>query len=388
MTQPLRARTAIVGIGLAGCGEAAGYTELDLAAEASRKAIADAGLQLRDIDGLITASLDTNMPVLALAEYLGIHPAFSDGTGIGGASFIAHLLPAAMALESGLCNAVLVAYGSVARTGVNRGINLKARTSLNTTTYEAPYHPLNPVGAYALAAARYMHDYGVTREQLAHVAVSARKWAELNPSAFVRDPLSIDDVLNARMVCDPLTVRDCCLVTDGAGAFVLVRQDRAKELSRHPITVLGVGTAHSHRNISQMPDLTVTSARESAARAFSMAQLSPQEVDVLQLYDAFTINVLLFLEDIGFCKRGEAGALVASGAIAPGGHLPTNTNGGGLSCVHPGMYGIFALIEAVEQLRGTAGERQIDHAHIALAHGNGGVLSSQATAILGSAAAA
>jgi acetyl-CoA acetyltransferase len=378
----LRGRTAIVGIGLAGCGEAPGFSELDLAAEASRRAVKDAGLSMKDIDGVVTASLETNMPVLSLAEYLGIRPSFSDGTGIGGSSFIAHLIPAAMALELGLCHAVLVAYGSTARTGRLRGAYAKARSVLNEAQYEAPYR-LGTVSAYALAAARHMHLYGTTREQLAKVAVDARAWARLNPAAFSRDPLSIEDVLNARMVSDPLTVRDCCLVTDGAGAYVLVRSDRARDISKHPIAVLGVGAAHSHRNISSMPDITATSASQSGAAAFAMAGLRPSDVDVAQIYDAFTFNVLLFLEDLGFCRRGESGHFVMSGAIAPGGSLPVNTNGGGLSCVHPGMYGIFAMIEAIEQLRGAAGQRQVPGAQIALAHGNGGFLSSQATAILG-----
>jgi len=379
----LRGRISIVGVGLAGCGEAPGYSDLDLAAEAARRAVADAGLSMDEIDGLITASLETNMPVLSLAEYLGIQPAFFDGTGIGGSSFIGHLLPAAMALELGLCKAVLVAYGSTARTGRNRAAYAKARATLNEAPYEAPYRPFGTVSAYALAAARHMHLYGTRREHLARVAVDARAWAQLNPAAFSRDPLTIDDVLGARMISDPLTVRDCCLVTDGAGAYVLVRTERARDLSVQPVSVLGVGAACSHRNISSMPDVTVTAARESGARAFGMAGLTAADVDVLQLYDAFTINVLLFLEDLGFCRRGESGEFVMTGAIGPGGRLPVNTNGGGLSCVHPGMYGIFALIEAVEQLRGTAGARQVKDARIALAHGNGGFLSSQATAILG-----
>ena len=199
----------------------------------------------------------------------------------------------------------------------------------------------------------------------------------------MRGPLSIDDVLNARLVADPLSVRDCCLVTDGGGAYVLVRAERARDLPRKPVYVLGNATAVWNRQISSMRDLTVTAASESGRRAFEMAGLVPKDIGVLQLYDAFTINTLLFLEDLGFCSKGEAGAFVEGGAIAPGGRLPVNTNGGGLSCVHPGMYGIFALIEAVRQLRGDGGERQVPHVQTALAHGNGGTLSSQSTAILG-----
>jgi acetyl-CoA acetyltransferase len=227
--------------------------------------------------------------------------------------------------------------------------------------------------------------YGTTRRQLAAVAVAARDWARKNPDAFERGPLSIDDVLKARMIAEPLTVRDCCLVTDGAGAFVLVRTDRAKTLPKPPVHVLGTATAVWHRQISSMPDLTVTAASQSGAAAFAMAGLTPKDVQVCELYDAFTINTLLFLEDLGFCAKGEGGAFIESGAISPGGSLPVNTNGGGLSCTHPGMYGIFALIEAVQQLRGEAGERQVAGVKVALAHGNGGTLSSQATAILGTA---
>jgi acetyl-CoA acetyltransferase len=231
-----------------------------------------------------------------------------------------------------------------------------------------------------------MHDFGTTREQLAGVAVAARRWAQLNPVAFARDPLTVEDVLASRMVCDPLSVLDCCLVTDGAGAVVLTRRNRAADLARPPVHVLGVATALSHRQISRMPDLTTTPAAESGRRAFAMAGLAPADVDVLQLYDAFTINVVLFLEDLGFCKKGEGGAFATIDRIGPGGELPVNTNGGGLSCVQPGMYGIFTIIEAVEQLRGQAGARQIEDAEIALCQGNGGLLAAESTLLLGSSA--
>jgi acetyl-CoA acetyltransferase len=249
--------------------------------------------------------------------------------------------------------------------------------------FEHPYKPFNPPSAYALATARHMHQYGTTRAQLAEIAVAARQWAQLNPEAFAREPLTVDEVLKSRMISDPLTVRDCCLVTDGGGAYVLTRAERARDLAKPPAYLLGVGAAHWHRQISSMPDLTVTAATESGRRAFDMAGLGPEDVDVLELYDAFTINTLLFLEDLGFCGKGEGGAFVSGGRIAPGGALPVNTNGGGLSCVHPGMYGIFLLVEAVRQLRGAGGARQVKDAAVALAHGNGGVLSSQITALLG-----
>ena len=236
-----------------------------------------------------------------------------------------------------------------------------------------------------MAAARHMYEYGTTREQLADVAVAARAWARHNPEAFERGELIREDVLGARMVGDPLTTRDCCLVTDGGGAIVMVRADRAKDFPNAPVYVLGTAAASSHRQISQMQDFTVTAARESGSRAFAMAGVTPGDIDVVELYDAFTINTILFLEDLGFCAKGEGGAFVADGRIAPGGALPVNTNGGGLSCVHPGMYGIFTVIEAARQIRGDAPGLQLDDVELALAHGNGGVLSSQVTAILGAA---
>jgi acetyl-CoA acetyltransferase len=380
----LRGSAAIAGVATFGCGEAPGYTDIELLANAARAAVADAGLKMSDIDGLCTASGAATMWAMPVVEYLGIRPSYIDSTMIGGSSFIAHLLPAMQALQSGQCNAVLVCYGSAQRSATfGRREVVASRRFLDPQPYETPYEPMQPLSAYALAASRHMHEFGTTRRQLAEVAVAARAWAQRNPEAFIRDPLSIDDVLGARMVCDPLSVRDSCLVTDGGGAYVLVRADRARDLPRTPVYVLGNGTAVWNRQISSMHDLTVTAARDSGRAAFAMAGLEPKDIDVLQLYDAFTINVLLFLEDLGFCAKGEGGAFVEGGAIGPGGRLPVNTNGGGLSCVHPGMYGIFALIEAVRQLRGDGGERQVAGVKTALAHGNGGTLSSQSTAVLG-----
>ena len=379
----MRGSVAIAGVGLAGCGEAPGWSEMEIAAAAAGNALADAGLTTRDVDGVVTASTNIFMSGLALAEQLGIRPRYTESSMLGGSSFVGHLIPAALALNAGLCDTVLVAYGSNQRTGTGRAEAGRHKMALDPQPFEHPYQPFNPPTSYALAAARHMHQYGTTREQLAEIAVAARRWAQLNPEAFSREPLSVQEVLASRMVCDPLTVRDCCLVTDGGGAYVLTRAGRAADLAKAPAYLLGAASAHWHRQISSMPDLTVTAATESAARAFAMAGLAPRDVDVLELYDAFTINTLLFLEDLGFCAKGEGGAFVSGGRIAPGGSLPVNTNGGGLSCVHPGMYGIFLVIEAVRQLRGEAGARQVKDAQVALAHGNGGVLSSQITALLG-----
>jgi acetyl-CoA acetyltransferase len=382
----LRGSAAIAGVATFGCGEAPGFTDMELLARSAHAAVTDAGLKMSDIDGLCTASGGATMWAMPVAEYLGIRPSYIDSTMIGGSSFIAHLLPAMQALRSGQCKAVLVCYGSAQRTAsFGRREIVASRRFLDPQPYETPYEPMLPPSAYALAASRHMHQFGTTRRQLAEVAVAARAWAGLNPEAFMRDPLSIDDVLKARMISDPLSVRDCCLVTDGGGAYVLVSAERAKDLPQKPVYVLGNAAAVWHRQISSMHDLTATAASESGREAFAMAGLSAKDMDMAQLYDAFTINTLLFLEDLGFCKKGEAGAFVENGAIAPGGRLPVNTNGGGLSCVHPGMYGIFALIEAVRQLRGDAGERQLKNPNTAVAHGNGGTLSSQSTAVLGTA---
>ncbi|MBV9747575.1 MAG: thiolase [Acetobacteraceae bacterium] len=378
MSGDLRGRAAIVGIGQAGCGEAPGFTAMELMAHAALDALADAGYTVGDVDGLFAATSTHAFPTLSVAEYLGIRPTFFDGTNVGGSSFEAHLVVAMLALDAGLCSVALVCYGSNQRTASGRLISMS-----EPQAHEAPYKPRNPITSYALAASRHMHQFGTTREQLADVAVAARAWANLNPDAFMQGPLTQEDVLRSRMVSDPLTVRDCCLVTDGGGACVLVRAERAKDGKQSPAYVLGAAGAGWHRGIMGMPDLTITAATDSGPRAFAMAGLTPKDVRLAMLYDAFTINTILFLEDLGFCQKGEGGRFVEGGAIAPGGRLAVNTNGGGLSCVHPGMYGMFLILEAVTQLRGQAGERQVPGLDVALVHGNGGVLSSQCTALLG-----
>ena len=380
-TSPLRGAAAIVGASLGGVPMTPGRSALEILGEAVHGALADAGLKLSDVDGLFTGSSYHFLAGLSVAEYLGIHPKFCEATMVGGSSYVSHLLTAAMALHTGQCEVALICYGSNQGSGFG-----KLKSMAETPLYEAPYEPRYPISSYALAAARHMHQYGTTREDLAHIAVAARQWAQLNPLAHARDPLSIEQVLDSRLVSDPLSVLDCCLVTDGGGALVLVRSERAKDFPKPPVYVLGAAAATWHRQIGSMPDLTVTAAAESGPRAFAMAGLALKDVDVLELYDAFTINTLLFLEDLGFCAKGEGGAFVRNGRIAPGGALPVNTNGGGLSCCHPGMYGMFLLIEAVQQLRAEAGDRQVPNAEIALCHGNGGVLSSQVTALLGTAA--
>ena len=376
----LRGRAAIVGVAESDLGEVGpGFTPLDLVGQATIRVLDDAGLKKEDVDGLFSASAYYHMPTLSVGEYLGIRPRYSDATSMGGSSFVSHLFHAAAAIEAGLCEVALITYGSTQRSDGGRLVS-----GSETLPYEAPYEPRYPVSMYALAASRHMHQYGTTREQLAGVAVAAREWAKLNPKAFMRDDLSVEDVLNSRMVSSPLSVLDCCLVTDGGGAVVVTGAERARGLAKPPVYLLGAGEAHWHRNISQMPDLTVSAAAESGPRAYEMAKLGPAEVDVAMLYDAFTINTVLFLEDLGFCEKGEGGAFVSGGGTSPGGNLAVNTNGGGLSYNHPGMYGLLLLVEAARQIRGECGERQVDGANVALVHGNGGVLSSQVTALLGS----
>jgi len=382
MSHPLRGKIAAIGIGTTPKWDNPGLDALDQLAIAVHAACDDAGIAVKDIDGLFAGSLTHAMPVLSTAEYLGLQPRILEGTNIGGSSFNAYLLQAMLALDAGLCSIACICYGSNQRSAGGKLLTLS-----EPSVWEAPYRPRNPISGYALAAARHMYEFGTTARQLAEVAVAARAWARRNPLAFARDPLTIDQALTARPISDPLKLSDCCLVTDGGGAVILARSDRARDMRRAPIHVLGVGMGTTHRSISSMPTLTTTAAVQSGQRAYEMAGLSVSDIDVAELYDAFTINTILFLEDLGFCPKGEGGSFVADGAIAPGGRLPVNTNGGGLSCCHPGMYGVFTMIEAIAQLRGDCGERQIEGAEIALAHGNGGQLSSQVTAIFGTSAA-
>jgi acetyl-CoA acetyltransferase len=374
-----RASVAVVGVAESDLGQVAPDTApLDLMAQATFRALEDCGLKLSDIDGVFCAATQVRMGPMALSEYLGIKPKVFDGTQIGGSSFMSHVAHAQAAIEHGLCEAALIAYGST-----QRSVSRAAASPREVNPYETPYRPFMPSSAYAMAASRHMHQYGTTREQLAEVAVAARKWALLNPKAWEKEPLTVEQVLNARMVSYPFTVRDCCLVLDGGGAMILTSAARAKSLKKKPVYVLGTGEALSHASISNMADLTVSAAAESGPRAFGRAGLKPSDVDMVSLYDAFTITPILFLEDLGFCPKGEGGRFVANGAIAPGGTLPVNTSGGGLSYCHPGMYGLLVMIEAVRQVRGECDKRQVKDCAVALAHGNGGVLSSQCTVIFG-----
>ena len=377
-----RGATAVVAAATHGIGLNPGFNSIDLAVQAAVKALAQVGLKPADVDGLFTGLPDDFLSGLSMAEYMGIRPKVMDNNRTGGSAFLTHAMWAARALAAGECEVALIAYGSNQRSGAGKLVS-----SMKPNYLETPYRMLKPISAYALAASRYMHEYGLKREQLGAVALAARQWAQRNPEAFMREPLLMEEYLGSRMVSDPLCVRDACLITDGAAAVVMMRADRARATVAKPAYLLGGAAATWHRDITSMPDFTITAAKESGARAFAAAGVKPGDVDVVELYDAFTINTILFLEDLGFCAKGEGGAFVEGGRIAPGGALPVNTNGGGLSCVHPGMYGLFTIAEASQQLMGVAGERQVDGVDIAVAHGNGGELSHQATLVFGSTAA-
>ena len=377
-----RGSVAIVGVAESDLGQVAeGLTPIDLMAQGITRALDDAGLRLADVDGLFCATTQARTSALSLCEYLGIDPPFIGSTIVGGSSFEYHVAQAQSAIEAGLCSVAVIAYGST-----QRSVGRRQASAREVNPYETPFKPFLPASAYAMAARRHMHEYGTTREQLAAVAVAAREWAQLNPAAWDKKPLTIEGVLSARPISTPFTVRDCCLSTDGGGAIVVTSADRARGLRKAPAYVLGCGQSITHASISSMPDLTQSGARRAGEIAYRMAGLAPKDINVLALYDAFTINTILFLEDLGFCPKGEGGRFVEGGRIGPKGSLAVNTNGGGLSYCHPGMYGLFLLIEAVRQLRGECDARQVAGAQTALAHGNGGVLSSQATVILGTAA--
>jgi acetyl-CoA acetyltransferase len=374
----IRGTTAIAGIAEVDTFATGNRSPAGLAAVAARRAVADAGLSMADVDGLFTTSSYYAMPSLTMTEYLGLHPRYLDSTAVGGCSFITYLGHAAAAINAGLCDVALVTYGSTQRS--DRG---QLVSNAEWLAYELPYGLLHPVGSFGMIAHRHMEQYGTTSEQLASVAVSAREWALLNPAAPYPTRLTVEDVLGSAMVASPLHKLDCCLVTDGGAAVVLTSAERARDLPNRPVYLLGTGEAHNHRNISQMPDLTATEAARSARRAMEMAGVRHSDIDTAHVYDAFTISLLILLEDLGFCPKGEGGPYVADGNVAPGGALALNTNGGGLSFCHPGMLGLFLITEAVHQLRGEAGLRQVPEPAVSLVHGMGLTLAAHATAVLG-----
>src|SRR5438105_610225 len=381
MPSHLSRKAAIVGAAESDrIGTVPDKSAIQLHAEAALNALDEAGLQLSDVDGMFTAGV----PTYEVAEYLGFVPSYTDGTSVGGSSFVIHVGHAATAIANGLCSVALITHGESGRSRVGMG-GFPSGPQTMRGQFEAPWGLPSPVGAYAMACSRHMAQYGTTSEQLAEIAVATRKWAALNPKAMYRDPLTIDDVLKSRWVSWPFHLLDCCLVTDAGGAIVLSSLERARELKTHPVVVLGCGESIDHSMISQMHDFTAGPARVSGQRAFEMAGLRRDEIDLAMIYDSFTYTVLLTLEDLGFCRKGEGGAFVSNQRTAPGGAFPMNTNGGGLSYTHPGMYGVFTIIEATRQLRHdyqSQGMRQVPDCKLAVAHGTGGVLSSAGTVIL------
>jgi acetyl-CoA acetyltransferase len=358
----------------------------DIHAECVRGALADAGLELGDVDGLCTAATFASegggqLEIADLAEYLGIRPRWFDSTDIGGAAFISHAGHAALAIAAGLVDVVVVTYAGAGRSSVMDEPDYNSN-AWGPGQFEVPYGP-STVACYALAAQRHMHDYGTTPEQLAAIAVQCRANAASNPDAMYRDPLTVEDVVNSPMIASPLHRFDCCVVSDSGGAFVLASKRRAERLSRKPVYLLGWGEAIGQIQMNQMESFTETSATRSGADAFATAGMGPDDIDCAQIYDSFTPTVLLTLESLGFCKPGEGGPFVEAGGIAPTGSLPINTDGGGMSSNHPGRRGALAVVEAVRQLRGESPGVQLEAPHTCLVNGTGGALSATATMILG-----
>jgi acetyl-CoA acetyltransferase len=376
----------IVGVGLSDYPVAPHLTSFGHHVQAIRRALDDSGVRKQDIDGFMTCGNAGFMidDLASMAEYLGIRHRWCEGTHVGGSTpevFVDH---AADAIRAGRADTVLISYGSDQRSNKHRMLSMAMNPALDGPRgWEQPYGP-SIISNYALMAQRHMYQYGTRIEQLAEIAVSTRMHAANNPSAMNRDPLTIDDVVNAPRMSDPLGRHDCCLVTDGGGALIMTTAERAKDLKQKPIWVLGGATSSTHWNMIPMHDLTVTGAAVAGPESLRRAGVTPDDIDVIQLYDSFTITVMLLLEGLGFCKPGEGGPFVQSGALRPGGALPCNTDGGGLSSCHPGMRGIFLLIENVLQLRGQAGPRQVPNARLGVSCGSGGMASYISSIVLGS----
>jgi acetyl-CoA acetyltransferase len=364
----------------------------DLHTSVARAALDDAGLTFADVDGL--AAVGNLMQASELAEHLGVRPRWVDNTMTGGSSFEVLVQHAVAAIACDMAEVVLVVYGETPRGDRSRPSEVPywLQQDTNIQEWEGPYGIRPWLGPYALAMRRHMHCYGTTPEQFAEIAVSTRQWAAMNPNAKLREPITVDDVLASPYEVEPVHRTEVCLVTDGGGACVVTSAARARDLRKPPAYILGAGSAQTHSlMISEMPDLTVTAGVESGAQAFAMAGCRPADVDLLMTYDSFTVTVLLALEDLGFCAKGEGGPFVEDGRLRPAGsaperrgsRLPTNTNGGGLCYTHPGMYGMFLITEAARQVQGDAGERQVPGVEIAVAHGCGVVLSTFGTLVLG-----
>ena len=378
MVQPARS-IAIVGVAESDeVGVLPNKSALQLHAEAAYNALEDAGLGKNDVDGLFTAGYST----YNTGEYLGINPTYTDSTTVGGSSFVIHVGHAAAAIAAGYCEVALITHGQAGRSARARQ---PVDPNLPSSQYDALYGMIGPPVNYSMAAARYMHQYGEdrSRQAMAEIAVSTRKWAQLNPKAMMREPMTFDDYHNSRWISRPFHLLDCCLVTDAGAAVVITTAERARSLPKKPVWVLGAAEHHDHAAISQMPDLTVTPAHVTGPRALERAGVTHGDIDLTMIYDSFTYTVLATIESLGFCGPGEGPDFVAGQRTAPGGDWPLNTSGGGLSYTHPGMYGIFLIVEAVRQLRGEAGDRQLASPELALVNGTGGLLSSTGTLVLG-----
>lgn len=353
-------------------------SQIQLHADAALNALADCGLTPKDIDGVACAA---EWPT-ELAHYLGITPTWVDGTMVGGCSFMLHVRHAAAAIAEGLCTTVLITHGESGRSWVGSqavGINQASLAG----QFELPYGVLGAPTMFTIPVLRYMKDHGLTHEQLANVAVVQREWAGLNPRATLRDPITVQDVLDSKLIAYPFHVLECCLVTDGGGALVLTSAERAKDFPTRPVYILGTGESVETPMISQMQDFSSSRAfRVSGAKAFAEAGIRHADVDHLMIYDAFAHLPIYGLEDLGFVGQGEAGAFIWERHTAPGGKLPMNTNGGGLSYMHSGMYGMYALQESVRQIRGIA-PAQVAGAKISVCHGVGGMFGASGTIIMG-----
>jgi len=377
---------AVVGAYESSRRKAPGIHPYEMQAECVLGALADAGLELGDVDGLCTAAAfapegGSEMEIAELAEYLGVRPRWFDSTDTGGAAFITHAGHAALAIAAGLVDVVVVTYAAAGRSGELPYPDYSTN-AWGPGQWEVPFGP-STVATYALAAQRHMHDYGTTPEQLAAIAVQCRANAADNPDAMYRDPITVADVVGSPMIASPLHRFDCCVVSDSGGAFVLASRRRAEQLTRAPVYLLGWGEAIGQVQMNQMDSFTVTAAARSGADAFRSAGMRADEIDCAQIYDSFTVTVLLTLESLGFCGPGEGGAFVEGGGIAPDGRLPINTDGGGLSSNHPGRRGALAVVEAVRQLRGESPGVQLERPRTCLVNGTGGSLSATATMILG-----
>jgi len=376
-------RVAIVGAALSDIGRVDDKTSYELHWQATSRALADAGLGKQDVGGFMSQGTGM-LPPVELTEYMGMRPTWVDSTGVGGATWEFMVEHAYAAIAQRLTDVVVLAYGSTARADLKKKLR-SANLSFGTrgpAQFDAPWgHTL--IAKYAMTARRHMHEFGTKIEQLAEIAVSTRYNASLNPEAFYRDPITIDDVLRSRMIADPLTKLHCCMRSDGGGAVVLTTEERARDCAKAPVWVLGTGETTSHTTMSEWRDFTESPAVRSGKLAFERAGVSPDDIDVCQIYDAFTSMVLETFEALGFCKRGEGGPFVEDGKMRLGGALPTNTDGGGLSHCHPGMRGMFLLVEAARQLRGEAHGRQVENARLACVNGTGGWFSTASTVILG-----